>query len=104
MIYSATIPPNVQKLAQKILHNPQRVDIGIPMTAAANIEQRLIWMNEEFKARNLERVMKEETGSMFVFTRSKDSASRIWRSLHSRGIYDVTYIHSPAAGPRKRSG
>jgi ATP-dependent RNA helicase RhlE len=94
MIYSATIPPNVQKLAQKILHNPQRVDIGIPMTAAANIEQRLIWMNEEFKARNLERVMKEETGSMFVFTRSKDSASRIWRSLHSRGIYDVTYIHS----------
>jgi ATP-dependent RNA helicase RhlE len=94
LIYSATIPPNVQKLASKILNNPQRVAIGEPMSAAKNIEQRLIWMNEENKSRNLERLMREELGSIFVFTRSKDSASRIWRSLHSRGVYDVTYIHS----------
>jgi ATP-dependent RNA helicase RhlE len=94
LIYSATIPPNVQKLASKILHAPKRVTIGEGMSAAKEIEQRLLWMSEESKVRNLERLMKEETGSMFVFTRSKDSASRIWRSLHSRGVYDVTYIHS----------
>jgi ATP-dependent RNA helicase RhlE len=64
------------------------------MSAAKSIEQRLLWMSEESKVRQLEKLMREETGSMFVFTRSKDSASRIWRSLHSRGIYDVTYIHS----------
>jgi ATP-dependent RNA helicase RhlE len=94
LIYSATIPPNVQKLAHKILHDPKRVSIGEPMAAAANIEQRLIWMSEESKNRNLERLLREEPGSIFVFTRSKDSASRIWRSLHSRGVYDATYIHS----------
>jgi ATP-dependent RNA helicase RhlE len=94
LIYSATIPPNVQKLASKILHEPKRVTIGEGMSAAKSIEQRLLWMSEESKVRQLEKLMREETGSMFVFTRSKDSASRIWRSLHSRGIYDVTYIHS----------
>jgi ATP-dependent RNA helicase RhlE len=94
MIYSATIPPNVQKLASKILHNPKHVTIGEGMSAAKEIEQRLLWMNEESKVRQLEKLMREEPGSMFVFTRSKDGASRIWRSLHSRGIYDVTYIHS----------
>jgi superfamily II DNA/RNA helicase len=29
-----------------------------------------------------------------VFTRSKDSATRLYRSIHSSGVHDVTYLHS----------
>jgi ATP-dependent RNA helicase RhlE len=31
---------------------------------------------------------------VIVFTRSKDGATRVWRSLHSDGFYDATFIHS----------
>ena len=94
MVFSATMPPNVQKLAQKILQNPKQVRIGQPMSAAKTVEQRVIWMKEESKGRQLRRMLDEEKGSLIVFTRSKDAASRLWRSLHSRGMSDATVIHS----------
>ena len=51
-------------------------------------------MKEESKNRELQRLLRRETGSIIVFTRSKDGATRVWRSLHSAGFYDATYIHS----------
>ena len=51
-------------------------------------------MREESKNRELHRLLRKEKGSVIVFTRSKDGATRVWRSLHSRGFYDATYIHS----------
>jgi len=94
LVFSATIPPSVRWLAQKILHDPREITIGRAMSAAKTVDQKLIWLDEEAKMRELRRVMREEPGSMIVFTRSKDGASRLWRSLHSRGIYDATVIHS----------
>jgi ATP-dependent RNA helicase RhlE len=94
LLFSATIPPAVERLAQRILHDPKGVTIGKPLGAAKSVEQRLIWMREESKNRELRRLLREEKGSIMVFTRSKDGATRVFRALHSAGFYDVTYIHS----------
>ncbi len=94
MLFSATITPVVQKLAQKILYQPKSVSIGKPLSAAKTVEQRILWMREESKNRELQRLLRRESGSIIVFTRSKDGATRVWRSLHSAGFYDATYIHS----------
>ncbi|MGE0616408.1 MAG: DEAD/DEAH box helicase [Bacteriovoracia bacterium] len=94
MVFSATFPPSVERLAAKIMYEPKRVAIGKPTSSAPTVDQRLIWMKEESKNRELSRVMREEKGTIIVFTRSKDGASHLWRSLHSRGIYDATQIHS----------
>jgi ATP-dependent RNA helicase RhlE len=94
LLYSATIPPSVDTLARKILRDPTRVAIGKPLAAAKTVEQRLLHMREEAKNRELIRMIRQEPGSMIVFTRSKDGATRVWRSLHSAGVYDATYIHS----------
>ncbi|MEO5969815.1 MAG: DEAD/DEAH box helicase [Bdellovibrionia bacterium] len=94
MLFSATISPEVGRLANKILHDPRKVSVGKSQAAAGGVEQRVIWMEEAAKTRELRRLLREETGSIIVFTRSKDGATRVWRSLHSAGIYDATYIHS----------
>ncbi|OFZ21474.1 MAG: hypothetical protein A2X94_08170 [Bdellovibrionales bacterium GWB1_55_8] len=94
LLFSATMPPNVERFAQRILYEPKRVAIGKPLAAAATVEQHLLWMKEESKNRELRRLIREEPGSIIVFTRSKDMASRVWRSLHSRCVYDATFIHS----------
>jgi ATP-dependent RNA helicase RhlE len=94
LLFSATMPPSVDRLAQKILYQPERVAIGKPLAAASTVEQRVLWMKEESKTRELYRLMREEKGSMIVFVRSKIGADKLWRALHSAGYYDVTCIHS----------
>jgi ATP-dependent RNA helicase RhlE len=94
LLFSATIPPEVQKLSDRILKDPKRITVGKPLSANRNITQSGILVREEDKNWLLRKVLKEELGSIIVFTRSKDGATRVWRSLHSSGIYDATYIHS----------
>lgn len=94
LLFSATFTPSVEKLARKILHDPVRVSIGKPQSAAPTVEQSVRWMSEGDKTRELRRIIREEPGSMIVFTRSKIGATQVWRSLHSSGVYDATYIHS----------
>ena len=42
LFFSATMPPEITRLTQAFLHNPVRVEVAKPATAAATIEQRLI--------------------------------------------------------------
>ncbi|MCM2279707.1 MAG: DEAD/DEAH box helicase [Oligoflexia bacterium] len=94
LLFSATITPPVEKLARRILHEPEMIAIGRPTSAATTVEQRLMWMEDSDKIRQLRRLLRHEKGSVIVFARSKDGATRMYRSLHSAGFYDVTYIHS----------
>src|SRR5512136_2962954 len=41
LFFSATMPPEIQRLADKFLHNPERVEVAPQATAAATIVQRL---------------------------------------------------------------
>ena len=94
LVFSATIPPSVDRLAKGILYNPKYVKIGHSNAAASTVEQKLLWMHEEFKSRALRSLLETEKGTILVFTRSKDGASRLFRSLHSRGFMEATVIHS----------
>ncbi len=94
LLFSATMPPAVEKFATRILHDPKRISIGRALSAAKTVEQRMIWVHEDSKNRELQKLLRAEKGSVIVFARSKDRATRVWRSLHSAGFYDATYIHS----------
>ncbi len=94
MLFSATFPRSVEMLARKILYEPARVAIGRTSAAGATITQFLRFMKEEAKTSELMRLIDREKGSIIVFVRSKDRATKLWRSLHSRGIYDANTIHS----------
>jgi ATP-dependent RNA helicase RhlE len=94
LLFSATFTAPVEKLARKILHEPVRIAIGKPQSTATTVEQSVRWMSESEKNRELRKLINEEKGSIIVFTRSKQGATNVWRSLHSNGVYDATYIHS----------
>jgi ATP-dependent RNA helicase RhlE len=94
LLFSATIPRQVKQLADRILFEPESLSVNPPRSTAETVEQSLIRVPEEAKTRELIRWHKREPGSMIVFTRSKDGATRLWRSMHSAGIYDATYLHS----------
>ena len=94
LLFSATMTATVERLANKIMYEPKRVAVGRASSAAQTVEQRLILMREESKMRELYRLMREEKGTIIVFVRSKIGADKLWRALHSAGVYDATCIHS----------
>src|SRR5574338_142938 len=49
LLFSATMPPPIQKLASKFLNDPKRVEVARPATANVNIEQRLVEVSTDKK-------------------------------------------------------
>ncbi len=94
MFFSATFAPPVEKLARRILRDPVRVQIGKPTSPAKTVHQHFIFTKEEAKIGVVLRLLRQEPGSVFIFTSSKEGATRLWRSLRSRGFDDATHLHS----------
>jgi ATP-dependent RNA helicase RhlE len=94
MLFSATFPPAVEKLARKILHEPRRITIGRSMKPTDAVEQHFIFTEEADKVREVSRILIKETGSCFVFARSKERTTNLWRSLRAKGILDAAHLHS----------
>jgi superfamily II DNA/RNA helicase len=42
LFFSATMPPEITRLTQAFLHNPKRIEVAKPATAAATIDQRVV--------------------------------------------------------------
>jgi ATP-dependent RNA helicase RhlE len=94
LMFSATFAGNVERLARSVMYQPKQVTIGRTSETAPKIEQRGMHVREEEKVTALIRLFKQEPGTIIVFCRSKDRVSKLWRSLHSRLVYDATFIHS----------
>jgi ATP-dependent RNA helicase RhlE len=94
MLFSATFSSTIEQLARKILYRPERIAIGSSRAVPKTVEQELLWVNEANKRRELIRILRRETGTMIIFTKTKDGASRLFRTIHAAGIVESTYISS----------
>lgn len=94
LLFSATLPPTIEKLSKEILYQPERIEIGKTSRSANTIEQRFVFLNEDEKFIELEHLLYENQGSTFVFTRSKENAAGLWRRLRIRGFHQATQLHS----------
>jgi ATP-dependent RNA helicase RhlE len=94
LMFSATFPASIEKLARNVMHSPKEVKIGVAEDQKPEIVQKMVRVREEDKVNELIRLFKDEPGTIIVFARSKDRVSRLWRSLHARTIYDATFLHS----------
>ena len=95
LLFSATLSPPIEKLAQKILYEPFRIQIGgTKAKAAKTVEQEFVFIDEESKFRELQHLLYEERGTVFIFCRSKDNAAKLWRALRNRGFHEATQLHS----------
>ena len=94
LLFSATFAPPVERLAKKILYEPKRISIGKSVAASKSVDQWAIFCDEDRKLSELKNLLRAEKGSVFVFTRSKEGASRVYRTIHSGGFFDCVCLHS----------
>jgi superfamily II DNA/RNA helicase len=93
LLFSATMPPPIQKLASKFLKDPKRVEMARPATANVNIEQRLVQVRGDKKREALRDILRhEEFRNAIVFANRKTTVRELASSLKRSG-FAVGQIH-----------
>jgi len=104
LMFSATMPPELNVVAKEALHNPQRLDLAPPSKPAESIEQAFYPVPRHLKVDLLcELLEQSDDHTAIVFTRTKHGADRLYRQLKQRGSR-VGVIHGDRSqGQRERA-
>lgn len=103
MLFSATMPPEIVKIAAQHMKLPVRIEIARTGTVAAKVDQELFVVRKDDKIRLLEKLLNEYKGTVLVFSRTKHGARKLCRALDYMK-YSVAEIHSNLSlGQRRKS-
>ena len=87
LMFSATMPGDIAKLAQEILKNPEKVEIAPQGRTIDKIDQRVYFVNASTKRQLLSHLLNDEAlERVIVFTRTKRGANRVAEALEARGV------------------
>ncbi|MCJ2050926.1 DEAD/DEAH box helicase [Methylobacterium sp. J-070] len=96
LFFSATMPPEIERLADMFLHNPQRVEVARPASTAATITQRLVATGAEGQAKRerLRDLIRGEAAlkNGIIFCNRKRDVALLQKSLVSHG-FDAAALH-----------
>ncbi|MFA5668619.1 MAG: DEAD/DEAH box helicase [Balneolaceae bacterium] len=82
LFFSATMPPDIINLSQKIVGNPEKVTIEPEQTTAERVDQLLYLVPKKYKPNLLTHILHtEEYDSALVFSRTKHGANKIVKFL-----------------------
>jgi ATP-dependent RNA helicase RhlE len=94
LLFSATMPPEVEVLARKYLRKPLVVQIGRRSEAAETVTHAVYPVPRERKSALLAHLLKDgDLDSVLVFVRTKIGADRVVRHLEHEGI-EATAMHA----------
>ncbi|MEM7205045.1 MAG: DEAD/DEAH box helicase, partial [Planctomycetota bacterium] len=82
VLFSATMPNDIVKLAHSMLRDPVRVEVTPPATTVERVEQRVLFVDKKNKRALLADVLKDpQIERALVFTRTKHGADRVVKHL-----------------------
>jgi superfamily II DNA/RNA helicase len=82
LLFSATMPPPIQKLAARFLNDPKQVEVARPATANVNIDQRLVHVKASDKREVLRKLLREEgVKNAIIFCNRKTTVRELTTSL-----------------------
>lgn len=93
MLFSATMPPNIQKLANQFLKEPAHISVVPKQVSAPNIDQAYIEIHEKEKFEGLSRLLDMDAPELaIVFGRTKRRVDELADALQKRG-YAAEGLH-----------
>ena len=101
LLFSATFPDAIQSLAQKLLHEPTRIEIETAPTEMPAIVQRAIEVDEDQRTPLLRHLIKTEGWKrVLVFVAKQYSAEHVADKLRRHGISAVAFHGDLSQGAR----
>ncbi len=93
LLFSATMPKEVRRLADQFLRDPVEVQVSRPATTATNIEARIVPVAQDKKSAALERLFKAHgVDKAIIFCNRKRDVGTVTRKLQRKG-YNARDIH-----------
>ncbi|HKP16704.1 MAG TPA: DEAD/DEAH box helicase [Gemmatimonadaceae bacterium] len=95
LLFSATMPPEVEALARKYLRKPVVVQVGVRSAAASTVTHAVYPVPREKKNALLVELLTgdKDHESVLIFTRTKHGADRVVRDLEKAGVR-ATAMHA----------
>jgi ATP-dependent RNA helicase RhlE len=104
LFFSATMPPEIIKLSNTILHHPQKVEVTPSATTADTIRQSIYFVDKGNKLSLLSHLLKDEgIKTALVFTRTKHGADKVARYLNKKNIKTEAIHGHKAQNARQRA-
>jgi ATP-dependent RNA helicase RhlE len=104
LFFSATMPKEIQHLADSILTNPERVEVTPVSSTADTIQQELYYVEKNDKRLLLQHILKDkEIKTALVFTRTKHGADKVVKDLHKLNITAEAIHGNKSQNARQRA-
>ena len=102
LFFSATMPPEITRLADQFLSNPERIEVSKPASAAATIEQKIIGLpanDTKLKREALRRIIRgQAVVNGIIFCNRKTDVDIVYKSLTKHG-FSVAALHGVLPQP-----
>ncbi len=104
LLFSATMPAEVEKLAMDLLHDPESVKVDPVSSTVKKIDQCLYYVDKANKKHLLAKLLRDpDVENALVFSRTKHGADRIVRELKKEGIESVAIHGDKSQGQRQNA-
>jgi ATP-dependent RNA helicase RhlE len=104
LFFSATMPAEIQQLANTILTNPEKVEVTPVSSTAETIQQELYYVEKNDKRSLLAHILKDKNiKTALVFTRTKHGADKVVKDLVKIGITAEAIHGNKSQNARQRA-
>lgn len=104
LFFSATMPPEIQKLADNILYKPVKVEVTPVSSTADTIKQAVYFVEKDQKNALLMDILKDKSiETVLVFTRTKHGADKVVKVLAKNDIKAEAIHGNKAQNARQRA-
>ena len=101
MMFSATMPKEIEAIAGELMTDPTRIEIDRSGTTPAEVSHEMFFIQNQDKSRLLAVQLKQCEGPVLVFTRTKRMASRLTTKVKKMG-FAAAEIHSNRSQGQRR--
>lgn len=92
LLFSATMPKAIRKLAMDFMHQPNEIAVSPVSSTAESVKQQIYFVEKKQKPQLLGNLIGKTKVQTLVFTRTKHGADRLSKTLRKTGI-DSACIH-----------
>ena len=104
LFFSATMPPEVQRLSASLLNNPVKVEVTPVSSTAETVEQEVFFVDKGNKANLLVHLLNtRDIKEALVFSRTKHGADKLVKIIEKAGIRAEAIHGNKAQNARQRA-
>jgi len=102
MLFSATMPKEIEAIAEKLMEDPTRIEVDRSGSTPAEVSQEMFIIKNQDKSQLLAVQLKQCSGPVLVFTRTKWKARKLTAKVNNMG-FATAEIHSNRSLEQRRT-